>query len=174
MSYLILRVIEHGLVRFDCSTLERVIEACISEQDHYMNQIPVLIIEDDPVVALDLELAFQGYGLDDVRTCKSIEDADREITLRAPKVAIVDLAIDCGTQSAEVAGRLIQLDCHVILLANFKEDIRNLPPSLGYCDVIEKPFRDADLRAKLQRVSGLSLVRATSLDVAPNIEKGTS
>ncbi|WP_152491112.1 response regulator [Roseovarius sp. THAF27] len=138
-----------------------------------MNHMPVLIVEDDAVVALDLELAVIDYGLQDVRTCKSVKDADREITLRAPKVAIIDVTMDCGTQSAEVAGRLIQLDCHVILLSNFKEDIRKLPPSLGCCDVIEKPFRDADLRAKLERVSDLGLARATSLDVAPNIEIGT-
>ncbi|MBY5987088.1 response regulator [Roseovarius atlanticus] len=138
-----------------------------------MNHMPVLIVEDDAVVALDLELAVIDYGLQDVRTCKSVKDADREITLRAPKVAIIDVTMDCGTQSAEVAGRLIQLDCHVILLANFKEDIRKLPPSLGCCDVIEKPFRDADLRAKLERVADLGLARATSLDVAPNIEIGT-
>lgn len=139
-----------------------------------MSRPPVLVVEDDAVVALDLELALKGYGLDDVRTCKSIEDADREITLRAPKLAIVDIAVDCGTQSAEVAGRLIQLGCHVILVANFMDDIRKLPPSLGYCDVIEKPFRDVDLRAKLERVSGLSLVRATGLGIASNIEKGES
>lgn len=122
-----------------------------------MNHMPVLIVEDDAVVALDLELAVIDYGLQHVRTCKSVKDADREITLRAPKVAIIDVTMDCGTQSAEVAGRLIQLDCHVILLANFKEEIRKLPPSLGYCDVIEKPFRDADLRAKLERVADLGL-----------------
>lgn len=139
-----------------------------------MNHTPVLVIEDDAIVALDLELAVIDYGLQDVRTCKSVKDADREITLRAPKVAIIDLTMDCGTQCAEIAGRLIQMDCHVILLAYFKEDIRKLPPSLGYCDVIEKPFRDADLRAKLKRISGLSVTMASNPGVAPNIEMSTS
>ena len=119
----------------------------------------VLILEDEPVVALGLEMALKDQGFENVVVCNSIWTAMSEIKKRVPRAAIIDFMEDGGASSVDVAQRLVQQSCKVVFVADFAEDARDLPYTLQDCAVIEKPFRDEDVVEKL----GLVVDKGASL-----------
>ncbi|MGK7753206.1 MULTISPECIES: hypothetical protein [unclassified Roseovarius] len=114
-----------------------------------MNEALVMVLEDDPVITLGLEMELRHQGFDNLVLCNSVESATSEISLRIPKVAIVDFTIDDSNSSVCIAQRLVQNACRVVFVADFEADVRNLPKTPRDCEVIEKPFRDAEVVEKI-------------------------
>ncbi len=119
----------------------------------------VLLVEDEVIVALDIELTVAAAGLrvdaHAVRGSEALELFERH----RPDLCLVDLqlldgpvGIDCGRRFAE-AGALV-----VFMTANH----RALPEDLcGACGVIAKPYTNAGLLAALdylrRRLAGEAL-----------------
>lgn len=55
-----------------------------------------IVIEDEPLIAIDCETLLRQMGADDVAWVTTIEDAETAIAKRPPTVAIVDLYIGHG------------------------------------------------------------------------------
>lgn len=68
----------------------------------------ILIVEDDPIIALDLEETLIDLGVENVRTANSVALALALIDERAPSFVLLDLDLGGGS-SLEVATRLDDL-----------------------------------------------------------------
>lgn len=53
----------------------------------------VLIVEDDPIIALDFEETILGFGVKTVRTAASVAKALEMIAGRAPDFALLDIGL---------------------------------------------------------------------------------
>jgi CheY-like chemotaxis protein len=68
----------------------------------------VLIVEDDPIIALDFEDRILGFGVRAVRCAGSVAHALMMIAERAPQFALLDVGL-AREKSFEVAARLSAL-----------------------------------------------------------------
>jgi CheY-like chemotaxis protein len=73
----------------------------------YMPALPddVLIVEDDPIIALDFEDTILGFGVKTVRTAASVVRALEMIADRAPDFALLDVGL-VREKSFAIAERL--------------------------------------------------------------------
>ncbi|MGK7654824.1 hypothetical protein ACSQ76_21260 [Roseovarius sp. B08] len=121
-----------------------------------MKHASILILEDEPVIALGLETALKDYGCKSVVVCNSIRDAISEIKGHVPKGAIINLISDGSASSVDVAQWLVRQSCGVVFTADFKEEAwDDLPYRLQDCDVIEKPYRVEHVIEKLDEIVSL-------------------
>src|SRR5258708_3544708 len=68
----------------------------------------VLIVEDDPIIALDFEDRILGFGVTTVRCAANVAHALKMIEEHAPDCALLDVGLARG-KSFDVADRLMAL-----------------------------------------------------------------
>jgi CheY-like chemotaxis protein len=112
----------------------------------------VLIVEDDPIIALDFEDTILGFGVKSVRTAANVARALDMIAERAPDFALLDVGL-VREKSFAVAERLDQLKIPFVFVTGFGADIR-LPAAFGDTPRLPKPYSSDALRDLLQRRSG--------------------
>jgi len=69
----------------------------------------ILIVEDDPIIALDFEDMILGFGVTSVRTAANVATALDMIAARAPDFALLDVGL-IHEQSFEIAEKLADRD----------------------------------------------------------------
>ncbi len=110
----------------------------------------VLIVEDEPVIAMELERVVKEEGHQAVGPAATMEQAPAH----APRVdvALVDLGLSDGSSGAALARRLIdRFQIKVIFVTGRPGAVcRGLEGSL---DVIGKPFSDESVRRSLAKAA---------------------
>src|ERR1700676_1877719 len=86
----------------------------------------VLIVEDDPIIALDFEDTILGFGVKFVRTAGNVAKALEMIADRAPDFALLDVGL-IREKSFAIAERLDQLKIPFVFVTGYGVDVR-LPP----------------------------------------------
>ena len=109
----------------------------------------VLIVEDDPIIALDFEETIQGFGVKTVRTAGSVVRALDMIADRAPDFALLDVGL-VREKSFAVAAQLDALRIPFVFVTGYSADVR-LPAEFADRPRLPKPFSTDALRAVLQR-----------------------
>jgi CheY-like chemotaxis protein len=111
----------------------------------------VLIVEDDPIIALDFEDTISGFGARTVRTAGSVAAALQLIEQRAPDFALLDVSLGRETSLA-VAARLDALNIPYVFVTGYASDVALLA---AFADRprLPKPFSRDALQAALQRRS---------------------
>lgn len=111
----------------------------------------ILIVEDDPIVAMDIRRALQKAGHDVVGTAESAELAFDLAERLRPDVAFVDLQLAGGTDGVEVAARLADsYGCGIIVATGSSAAvventrIHDLPSA-----VLQKPFSERQILAAM-------------------------
>jgi CheY-like chemotaxis protein len=66
----------------------------------------ILIVEDEPLIAMMLEDFLESLGHDVVATCESVEDAMAQVKAGGFDLAIIDVQLKDGKQVWPVADRL--------------------------------------------------------------------
>src|SRR6202022_3422182 len=89
----------------------------------------VLIVEDDPIIALDLEDTILGFGVKTVRTAASVARALRMIADRPPDFALLDVGL-FSEKTFAIAERLDALKIPYVFVTGYGIDVR-LPPALA-------------------------------------------
>jgi CheY-like chemotaxis protein len=110
----------------------------------------VLIVEDDPIIALDFEDTVLGFGADTVRTAPSVARALEMIADRPPHFALLDISL-IREKSFAVAERLDGLGIPYAFVTGYGADAL-LPPAFVAKPRLPKPFSTDALRALLQSV----------------------
>src|SRR4030081_866731 len=97
--------------------------------DHMPAALPddVLIVEDDPIIALDFEDTILGFGVKTVRTAASVAKALEMIADRAPDFALLDVGL-VREKSFAVAELLDVLKIPFVFVTGYGADVR-LPPA---------------------------------------------
>jgi CheY-like chemotaxis protein len=112
----------------------------------------VLIVEDDPIIALDLEDTILGFGVTTIRIAGSVAKALEMIADRAPDFALLDVGL-IREKSFAIAERLDALKIPFAFVTGYSADVR-LPPAFADRPRLSKPFSTDALQALLKRRSG--------------------
>jgi len=108
----------------------------------------VLIVEDDPIIALDFEDTLLGFGVETVRTAPSVARALELIDKRRPEFALLDVSL-IRENSFAVAERLAALKIPFVFVTGYGADVR-LPAAFVNQPRLTKPYSTEALLAALQ------------------------
>ena len=111
----------------------------------------VLIVEDDPIIALDFEDTILGFGVKTVRTAASVARALDMIADRAPQFALLDVGL-LREKSFAVAERLDALKIPFVFVTGYGA-MRMFPAAFAHKPTLPKPYSSDALRALLRRRS---------------------
>lgn len=109
----------------------------------------VLIVEDDPIIALDFEDTILGFGVKGVRTAANVARALAMITERTPDFALLDVGL-VREKSFAIAERLDELRIPFVFVTGYGADVR-LPAALADKPRLPKPYSTDALKAFLLR-----------------------
>ena len=112
----------------------------------------ILVVEDDALIAMELEerLADLGYAV--IGPAHSIADAEAAIANERPDAALLDANL-AGQSSVGLGAALAEQGVPVIFCTGYDE-IKNKPASLASAPILTKPVSDADLSAALKKIVG--------------------
>lgn len=108
----------------------------------------VLIVEDDPIIALDFEDTILGFGVKGVRTAANVAKALAMIADRTPDFALLDVGL-VREKSFAIAERLDELNIPFGFVTGYGVDVR-LPASLADKPRLPKPYSSDALKALLR------------------------
>ncbi len=112
----------------------------------------VLIVEDDPIIALDVEDTLLGFGVKTVRAATSVARALDLIDERPPEFALLDVSL-IREKSFAVAERLEALKIPFAFVTGYGADAR-LPSAFANTPRLSKPYSTDALRALLSQRPG--------------------
>jgi DNA-binding NtrC family response regulator len=120
-----------------------------------LNGLPhdVLIVEDDPIIALDFEDTILGFGVKAVRCAGSVAHALMMIEERIPDFALLDIGL-AREKSFSVADKLAKLDVPFAFVTGYGGDRVNS----AFSDRLRlpKPCSSEALLGVLRRFAGRS------------------
>jgi CheY-like chemotaxis protein len=108
----------------------------------------VLIVEDDPIIAIDFEDRLIGFGVASVRTVGSVMRALDAIAQRAPDFALLDVEL-IHEKSFAIAERLVSLKIPFVFVTGYGADAR-IPPEFANLPRLQKPCSSDALEAALK------------------------
>jgi CheY-like chemotaxis protein len=114
----------------------------------------VLIVEDDPLIALDFEDTILGLGVKRVRTAGNVAKALDMIADRAPDFSLLDVGL-VHEKSFAVAERLEALQIPFAFVTGYGADVR-LPAAFAQKPRLPKPCPTDALEAVLKQHAGES------------------
>lgn len=110
----------------------------------------ILILEDDPLIALDLQLIVEDEGHEVIGPCASVAEAQDHAGLahagHAIDLALLDVDLPDG-KSFDLAARLIGGGVPVSFVSASTR--AELPAHLGHVAFIAKPYQHAAIRKSL-------------------------
>ena len=109
----------------------------------------VLIVEDDPLIALDFEDRILGFGVKSVRAAGSVAGALALIDKRTPDFALLDVAL-VREKSFAIAERLQALKIPFAFITGYGAEVR-LPPAFSKTSLLPKPCTSDALEAVLRQ-----------------------
>ncbi|WP_354139294.1 response regulator [Bradyrhizobium sp. LB11.1] len=109
----------------------------------------VLIVEDDPIIAIDFEDRLLGFGVTCVRTVGSVAQALNAIATRAPDFALLDVEL-IREKSFAIAERLAALEIPFAFVTGYGAET-SIPPQFTARPRLQKPCSSDALEAALQR-----------------------
>jgi CheY-like chemotaxis protein len=112
----------------------------------------VLIVEDDPIIALDFEDTILGFGVRAVRTAQTVARALAMIAERPPDFALLDVSL-IREKSFAVAEQLDALKIPYVFVTGYGADAR-LPAAFAKTPRLAKPYSTEALLALLDAGRG--------------------
>ena len=109
----------------------------------------VLIVEDDPIIALDFEDTLLGFGVKTVRTAGSVARAMALIDQQPPDFALLDVNL-IREKSFAVAERLRALKIPFAFVTGYGADVR-LPAAFADTPRLPKPYSTDALLVLVKR-----------------------
>jgi CheY-like chemotaxis protein len=111
----------------------------------------VLVVEDDPIIAMDLEDTILGFGVKTVRVAANVSRALAHIAERAPDFALLDIGL-LHEKSFAVAERLEALSIPFAFVTGYGADAA-IPPAFVQKPRLSKPCTSNALEAILKSAS---------------------
>jgi CheY-like chemotaxis protein len=111
----------------------------------------VLVVEDDPIIALDFEDTILGFGVKTVRAAASVTRALKMIDERAPDFVLLDVGL-VREKSFAVAERLETLGIPFAFVTGYGTEVK-LPAAFADTPRLPKPCTSDALAAVLKSAS---------------------
>jgi CheY-like chemotaxis protein len=117
-----------------------------------MGKRSVLIVEDEPLIAMMLEDFLESLGHDVVGTCESVEEAMEKVDLGGFDLAIIDVQLKEGQQVWPLADRLAAVGIPFIIATGGHVE----PPPEQHADapVLSKPYTIEAIEPALAQACG--------------------
>jgi CheY-like chemotaxis protein len=112
----------------------------------------VLLVEDDPIIALDFEDTILGLGVKNVRTAAGVARALQMIADRAPDFALLDVSL-VREKSFAIAERLDALKIPFAFVTGYSSEVR-LPEAFMGRPRLLKPCSTEALETALRLHAG--------------------
>jgi light-regulated signal transduction histidine kinase (bacteriophytochrome)/CheY-like chemotaxis protein len=103
-----------------------------------MRGLRVLMVEDQLLIAMDVETMLSREGAASVETASSVKEALRALTVLKPDVAILDVNLGNGS-SMPVAHALMELGIPFVFATGYGETSL-IPAALGDVPIVRKPY----------------------------------
>lgn len=107
-----------------------------TNDDHPLNGVRVLVVEDDPLMAMDLEDTLAEAGAVVVGLCQTLDEAMARTNLDDFAVVVLDFSLGPDTASP-VARRLVRRGVPFVLYTGKSSRDRSLVE--WACPIVEKP-----------------------------------
>jgi CheY-like chemotaxis protein len=107
----------------------------------------VLLVEDNPVIAMNTEALLQELGAGTVMVAMTLTAAMTLVSEHRFDIALLDLDLD-GETSVPVAERLFATQVPIIFSTGYG-DLGDLPATLSNVPLLRKPYTFADLKKML-------------------------
>ncbi|APX10515.1 response regulator [Tateyamaria omphalii] len=121
-----------------------------------MNQKNILILEDEAIIAMDMEMMLEDSGFSVLGPCSSVEAAREAMASRRPDVAILDVNLGRGKTSFAFAEEIHALGVPFVFLSGYSENSVQAPEVLKSALRLAKPVQETDLLSAVnQLMSGL-------------------
>lgn len=114
----------------------------VKSQSARLDGICVLLVEDEPLIALDCETILRRLGVGQVLCATSMPDAYAAIARGNFDVAILDIAVG-NSDSLQLSQRLTELAIPVGFLSGYRNE--DLPEILRNRPFVSKPFTATQL-----------------------------
>lgn len=111
----------------------------------------VLLLEDQLVIALDAEGMLKSIGISNVTTLATAEDALRQIAESTHDMAILDVTLSSGT-SLVVAEELAKRGVPFVFATGYGDSVM-IPEKLREVPIVRKPYSAEALKSALEKVS---------------------
>ncbi len=112
----------------------------------------ILIVEDEPLIAMMLEDFLETLGHDVVATCESVEEAMDRVMAGGFDVAIIDVQLKDGKQVWPVADRLAREGTPFILATGGHVDPP--PEQHAAAPILSKPYTIEAIAPAIERACG--------------------
>lgn len=117
-----------------------------------MNDTRIMIVEDERIVAKDLQFRLQGLGYQVAAMASEGHDAIAQATSARPSLVLMDIRLENGMDGIEVAEQIRnQLDIPVVFLTAYADQATlaraKITEPFGY---ILKPFEERELQSTIE------------------------
>lgn len=112
----------------------------------------ILVVEDDLVIAMELEERLTEMGYRVIGPAHTLEDAAAKIAAERPDAALLDANLN-GCSSVDLGAALAAQGVPVAFCTGY-DVIKNAPPELANAPILTKPIADATLRSTLEKMLG--------------------
>ncbi len=113
----------------------------------------IVILEDQSIVALDIELLFTNNGFTNISSFSSGKKAIENINLIKPDLALLDIKLKGEVTGLDVAEVLKKLNVEFIFVSAFSDQNNYLKAlNLNPAQIIYKPFKVQDLLKTVETV----------------------
>jgi two-component system cell cycle sensor histidine kinase/response regulator CckA len=117
-----------------------------------MNALRILVVEDETLVARDLEATLTRLGFEVTALCRTGEEALQSLRSLKPDVILMDIQLDSGMDGVEAATRLqAEHEAPIIFLTAYADE-----PTLARARAAQpygyllKPFHESELRSVVE------------------------
>jgi len=108
----------------------------------------ILIVEDDTLIAMELEERLGELGYVVLGPVGTLDAAEKLIAAQRPDAALLDANLD-GVSSVPLGVKLAGLGVPFAFCTGY-DAIKNAPAEVASAPVLTKPISDADLKAGLK------------------------
>ncbi|MEM7642017.1 MAG: response regulator [Pseudomonadota bacterium] len=117
-----------------------------------MAETDILVLEDEMLIALDIEATLQDAGYESLKVCTSVAETEHYLQDHLPAVALLDINLGRDGTSFELGRTLLARGCPLLFMTGYTQSTVGLPDELSDARRIAKPFSAHEL---LEGVAGL-------------------
>lgn len=115
-------------------------------------RLKILVVEDDALIAMELEERLQELGYEVLGPAATLEAAEQVLAGARPDLALLDANLG-GVSSVPIGVKLHGMGVPLAFCTGY-DQIKNAPPELANAPILTKPISDADLVAGLKKLVG--------------------
>ena len=113
----------------------------------------ILLLEDEAIIAMDIEMTLESHGYTVVGPYASIAEARAALGRHHPAAAVMDVNLGGDEHSFALAEELRAAGSAVVFLSGYSPRIVPRPPAVRSAERLSKPVTEAELIGAIRRVT---------------------